>query len=302
MKTLTIRTRISLLVSYQVLERPIRVFSFKMAHDIGEYFDTALALVKAAGNLMMEHVSGCKKFELKSCSIDLVTEVDKKVEETLIHGLSKKYPTHKFIGEESVADGIKCEYTDDPTWIIDPVDGTMNFIHGFPNSSISVGLCINKESVVGIIYNPMLNQLFTAQKGKGAFYNDRQIHVSDIKQLKDALVTFETGTSDAEDRRRVVFQNFQIMVQNAHGVRSLGSAALNMAMVALGGADVNFEFGIHAWDICAGDILVREAGGVCIDPAGGPFDILSRRVLCASTPELAQEVANAIVQFYPERD
>lgn len=273
-----------------------------MAHDIGEYFDTALALVKPAGNLMTEYISGCKKFEVKSCSIDFVTEVDKKVEETLINGLSEKYPTHKFIGEESFADGAKCEFTDDPTWIIDPVDGTMNFIHGFPNSAISIGLCINKESVVGIIYNPMLNQLFTAQKGKGAFYNDRQIHVSDVKRLKDALVTFETGTSDAEERRRVVFENFQIMVQNAHGVRSLGSAALNMSMVALGGADVNFEFGIHAWDICAGDILVREAGGVCIDPAGGPFDILSRRVLCASTPELAQEVANAIVQFYPERD
>lgn len=273
-----------------------------MTHDIGEYFDTALALVKAAGNLMSEHVNGCKKFELKSCAIDLVTEVDKKVEETIINGLSKKYPTHKFIGEESVADGTKCDFTDDPTWIIDPVDGTMNFIHGFPNSAISVGLCINKESVAGIIYNPMLNQLFTAQKGKGAFYNDRQIHVSDIKLLKDALVTFEAGTSNAEEKRQVVFKNFEIMVRNAHGVRCLGSAALNMAMVALGGADVNFEFGIHAWDICAGDILVREAGGVCIDPAGGPLDLLSRRVLCAGTPELAQEVASVIAQLYPERD
>lgn len=273
-----------------------------MSHDVGEYFDTALALVKSAGNLMTEHVSGCKDFELKSCAIDLVTEVDKKVEDTLINGLSKKYPDHKFIGEESVADGANCVLTDEPTWIIDPVDGTMNFVHGFPNSCISVGLCIDKESVVGIIYNPMLNQLFTAQKGKGAFYNGRQIHVSDVKLLKDALVTFEAGTSDDEEKRKVVFKNFEQMVRNAHGVRCLGSAALNMSMVALGGADVNFEFGIHAWDICAGDILVREAGGVCIDPAGGPLDILSRRVLCASSPELAQEVANTIVQLYPERD
>lgn len=273
-----------------------------MSDNIDEYFETALSLVKSAGNLISEHVNGCKAFELKSCDIDLVTEVDKKVEQTLIGALSKKYPTHKFIGEESVAEGFKCVLTDDPTWVIDPVDGTMNFVHGFPHSCISLGLLIKKESVIGIIYNPILNQLFTAQKGKGAFCNDRQIHVSHVKQLKEALVTFEVGTSRDEDKRKVVFENFQRIVSTAHGIRCLGSAALNMAMVAMGAADVNFEFGIHAWDIAAGDVLVREAGGVCIDPAGGPFDVLSRRVLCASSIELAQEVSKTIVQLYLERD
>ncbi|XP_049869204.1 inositol monophosphatase 1 [Pectinophora gossypiella] len=273
-----------------------------MSDEIDEYFDTALALVKSAGNLMTEHVGGCKTFELKSCAIDLVTEVDKNVEKTLIEGLSKKYPSHKFIGEESVADGVKCILTDAPTWIIDPVDGTMNFVHGFPHSCISLGLSINKEVVAGIIYNPLLQQLFTAKKGKGAFLNDRQIHVSKITALKDALVTFEAGTSSDEEKRKVVFENFQRIIKNGHGVRALGSAALNMAMVALGGADANFEFGIHAWDIAAGDILVREAGGVVIDPSGGPLDILSRRVLCASTKDLAEELSKTIVQYYPERD
>lgn len=269
---------------------------------VNEYFAEALLLVKKAGNLITDHVGGCKSFELKSCDIDLVTEVDKNVEDTLISGLKAKFPDHKFIGEETVSSGGKCELTDDPTWIIDPVDGTMNFIHGFPHSCISVGLTINKEAVAGIVYNPLLQQLFTAKKGQGAFYNDRQIHVSSIKELGKALIAFEAGTSRDVEKRDVVFNNFKMVVDNAHGVRCLGSAALNMAMVALGGADANFEFGIHAWDIAAGDILVREAGGVCIDPKGGKLDLLSRRVLCAATPELAQELVASLTQFYPERD
>ncbi|KAM3955572.1 inositol monophosphatase 1 [Aphomia sociella] len=273
-----------------------------MSESIDEYFETALALVKSAGNLIADHVEGCKLFELKSSDIDLVTEIDKKVEETLIQGLTEKYPSHKFIGEESVSNGAKCELTDDPTWVIDPVDGTMNFVHGFPHSCISVGLLINKVGVAGIVYNPILQQLFTAKQGKGAYLNGQQIHVSQVKELSKGLVTFETGTSRDEERCNVMLENFKRIVTKGHGIRSLGSAALNMCMVALGGADANFEFGIHAWDIAAGDVIVREAGGVCIDPAGGPLDVLSRRVLCASTIELANDLSQTIVQFYPERD
>ncbi|XP_061713631.1 inositol monophosphatase 1 [Cydia pomonella] len=269
---------------------------------VDEYFESALSLVKTCGNLIKDHITGCKDFVLKSCDIDLVTEIDKKVEETLVGGLSKLYADHKFIGEEAVSDGAKCELTDAPTWVIDPVDGTMNFVHGFPHSCISLGLLINKEAVAGIVYNPILEQLFTAKKGKGAFYNGRQIHVSQIKELSKALIMTEAGTSRDPERQKVLFENFKMIITKAHGIRTLGSAALNMCMVALGGADLNFEFGIHAWDIAAGDIIVREAGGVCIDPAGGPFDVLSRRVLCASTEELAQEMAKNLCQFYPERD
>ncbi|XP_046959299.1 inositol monophosphatase 1 [Vanessa cardui] len=273
-----------------------------MTDAIDEYFAFALELVKSAGNLITDYTSGCKDFKLKSSDIDLVTEIDKKVEETLISGLSAKFPDHKFIGEESAFEGVKCILTDEPTWIIDPVDGTLNFIHGYPSSCISVGLVINKEAVAGIIYNPIVNQLFTANKGQGAYLNGRQIHVSQVKEVSKALISFEAGTTRDEEKQRIVFENFKMIVTKAHGARTVGSAALNMAMVALGGSDAYFEFGIHAWDIAAGDIIVREAGGVCIDPAGGPLDILSRRVLCASSQELAQELASMLHQYYPERD
>lgn len=273
-----------------------------MNEIINGYFDAALALVQSAGELVKGYSAGCDRYELKSCDIDMVTEIDKKVEEMLVGGLTEQFPSHRFIGEEAVSAGTKCELTDEPTWIIDPVDGTMNFIHGFPHSCISVGLAIDKICVAGIVYNPLLNQLFTAKKGQGAFLNSNPIHVSKETQFSKALITTEAGTSRDGEKQKCVFENYCLILTKAHGIRALGSAALNMCMVALGGADANFEFGIHAWDVAAGDIIVREAGGVCIDPAGGPFDVLSRRVLCASTQELAQEMAENLHQYYPERD
>ncbi|XP_028165499.1 inositol monophosphatase 1 [Ostrinia nubilalis] len=269
---------------------------------VDTYFMVALEIVKSAGKLITEHVKGCKDYKLKSCDIDLVTEVDKAVETTILSKLKEEFPHHAFIGEESVAEGARVVLTDEPTWVLDPIDGTLNFVHGFPHSCISLGLLINKVPEMGIIYNPIMNQLFTALKHQGAYLNDQIIHVSKVKELKGALVAFEAGTSRDADKMKVVRENFDQIISKAQGMRALGSAALNMAMVAMGAADANFEFGIHAWDVAAGTIIVREAGGVVIDPAGGPFDILSRRVLCAGTKELAEELSKTLVQYYPERD
>lgn len=116
--------------------------------------------------------------ETKSGEIDLVTETDQQIEKLLIDSLSKQFPDHKFIGEESVAEGSQCSLTNCPTWIIDPIDGTMNFVHSFPHSCISIALFVNQKPSIGIIYNPVLNQLFTARKGKGAFLNGERITVS----------------------------------------------------------------------------------------------------------------------------
>ncbi|KAF7385697.1 hypothetical protein HZH66_011539 [Vespula vulgaris] len=270
--------------------------------DIEEYYVEILRLVKEAGSIVREKIYQCKNAMTKSCDVDLVTEWDQKVEKLLIDGISSKFPDHKFIGEETTSLGKKAELTDAPTWIIDPIDGTMNFVHGLPHTCISVGLHIGKVAEIGVVYNPILEQLFTACKGKGAFLNGAPIRVSGQKELRKALIMVEMGTSRDPEKMKVVFQNVNILIPQIHGMRALGSAALNMCMVALGGADICFEYGIHAWDIAAGDLIVREAGGVCIDPAGGPFDVMSRRVLCASSMELAQELCKQLVQYYPERD
>ncbi|XP_072763921.1 inositol monophosphatase 1 [Anoplolepis gracilipes] len=269
---------------------------------IDECYIEVLRLVKQAGSIINEKIYQPKEVVTKSSEIDLVTEWDQKVEKLLINGISSKYPDHKFIGEESTAMGQKVELTNAPTWIIDPIDGTMNFVHGLPHTCISVALLINKTAEIGIVYNPILDQLFTARKGQGAFLNGAPIHVSDKKELRNSLLMLETGTSRDPEQLEAILQNINKLITRVHGIRTLGSAALNICMVALGGADIYFEFGIHAWDFAAGELIVREAGGVSIDPAGGPLDVLSRRALCASSMELAQELSKLITQYYPERD
>ncbi|KMZ00957.1 uncharacterized protein Dsimw501_GD12132 [Drosophila simulans] len=274
----------------------------KMSHsvDVEKCLEVASNLVSEAGRLIARNNEQRQDFVCKSNDIDLVTQTDKDVEQLLMDGIRRHFPEHKFIGEEesSGEEGVK-KLTDEPTWIIDPVDGTMNFVHAFPHSCISVGLKVNKVTELGLVYNPILEQRFTARRGHGAFYNGRRIHVSGQKELGKALVTSEFGTTRDEAKMKVVHENFEKMAKKAHGLRVLGSAALNMSMVALGAADANYEFGIHAWDVCAGDLIVREAGGVVIDPAGGEFDIMSRRVLAAATPELAQEISKVLTQFNP---
>ncbi|XP_077302530.1 inositol monophosphatase 1 isoform X2 [Arctopsyche grandis] len=269
---------------------------------LDEYYDYVFSIVQRCGEISKSTNLEDMDVEFKSCDVDLVTAVDQLVEKTLITEITKKYPEHKFIGEETVSGGGECVLTDEPTWIIDPIDGTMNFVHGFPHYGISVALFMNKEPKIAFVYNPRLGQMFTARKGKGAFLNEQQIFVSKETSMSKALVMSEAGTSRDPDKLKVVFENLINLIPKIHGLRTLGCAALNMCMVALGGADVNYEFGIHAWDIAAGQLLVQEAGGVCIDPSGGSFDVLSRRVLCASTMTLALEIASNLSQYYPPRD
>ncbi|KAJ8668713.1 hypothetical protein QAD02_010376 [Eretmocerus hayati] len=271
--------------------------------EIDQYYELVLALVKQGGQLIRENISKQKTIVTKSSEVDLVTETDQMVERLLIDGISAKYPDHRFVGEEGTSEMKKrVELTDAPTWIIDPVDGTMNFVHTMPHTCISIGLYVNKKPEIGIVYNPVLEQFFSARRGKGAFYNGAPIKVSGEKSLSKALMMMETGTSREPEKMRIVMENLRILVPRVHGTRALGSCALNMCMVAMGAADLMYEFGIHVWDVAAADLIVREAGGVCIDPAGGDFDPLSRRVLCASSAELAKESSKLFVQYYPERD
>ncbi|XP_060535188.1 inositol monophosphatase 1 [Cylas formicarius] len=271
-------------------------------YNIDKFYEVVLDATKTAGKLINDRIKQEKTIETKSSNIDFVTETDQEVEKLLIDTLTKHFPDHQFIGEETISSGAQCNLTDAPTWIIDPVDGTLNFVHSFPHSCISIALFIEKKPQIGIIYNPMFDQLFTARRGKGAFYNGVKIHVSNVNKLSDALLMMEFGTSRDPERRKVILENQEKLMPQVHGLRALGSAALDMAMVALGGADAYFEFGIHIWDIAAGELIVTEAGGVVIDPAGGEVDRLSCRVLAASTRELAEELVGQLTQFYPKRD
>ena len=196
---------------------------------------------------------------------DFVTTADKKAEEVLVAGLTKARPRFGFLLEE----GGKIEGADTSNrWIIDPLDGTTNFLHGIPHFSISIALERDGEPVAGVIYEPITDQMFWAEKGQGAYLNGRRIRVSARRRLEESL--FATGIPFAgkQDHDRFLSQLKAVMAVSA-GVRRFGSAALDLAYVAAGRYEGFWEFGLHPWDIAAGIVLVREAGGFGTDIGGG---------------------------------
>lgn len=146
-----------------------------------------------------------------------MTETDQQVEKLLMDGIRAKYPDHEFIGEEETSEGKQAILTNAPTWIIDPIDGTMNFVHSFPHSAISIALKINKITELGIVYNPVLGQKFTARRGKGAFYNGKPIHVSKERDLTKALVMVEFGTNREGEKVKVIMENLNNLIRKVHG-------------------------------------------------------------------------------------
>ncbi|KAI4875676.1 hypothetical protein NFI96_005095 [Prochilodus magdalenae] len=239
----------------------------------------------------------------KSSPVDLVTETDQKVEELIISSLKKKFPTHSFIGEESVAAGAPSVLTDSPTWIIDPIDGTTNFVHRFPFVSVSIGFTVNKQIEFGIVYSCLEDKMYTARRGKGAFCNGVPIKVSGQQDITKSLVLTEMGFKKDPEHFRTMMANMEsILSIPVHGIRAPGSAAVNMCLVASGAADAYYHMGIHCWDMAGGAAIVAEAGGVVVDITGGPFDLMSRRLIAASSRGIAECIAGKIQQFSCGRD
>ena len=168
-----------------------------------------------------------------------------KVEQHLIRGLQQKFPDHRFIGEENVSnDGLIKEYTNAPTWIIDPIDGTMNFIHSNPLVCTSIGLTINKKLVAGIVNCPMIGKMYTAIKGKGAMLNGETVlKVSGVKDISKAMMIMELPVGANQEKKSVAMANLSHMMDTAHAVRCPGPAALDIAWVGAGAADCYFHFG-----------------------------------------------------------
>lgn len=269
--------------------------------DIEEFFNVAMELAKNAGKVVRSAFSEKKNINTKLTGQDLVTETDQAVEKMLISSLKERFPTHSFIGEESVSAGKKCELTDNPTWIIDPIDGTNNFVHGNPCIAISIGLAVKKELLIGIVYNPIQERLYSAKKGQGAYCNNEEVTVSGQTELENALIYSEFGAHRDPEKLEIKFGNMYNIIMNGHGIRAQGSAALDMCGIACGEADAYVEYGIHVWDIAAGILIACEAGGIIMDPdTGGKVDLMSRRILCASSRSLANQLKNQVTpQSFP---
>ncbi|EMP42296.1 Inositol monophosphatase 1, partial [Chelonia mydas] len=203
---------------------------------------------------------------VKSSPADLVTVTDQKVEKMIISSIKEKYPSHSFIGEESVAAGEGSTLTDNPTWIIDPIDGTTNFVHRFPFVAVSIGFVVNKKIEFGVVYSCVEDKMYTGRKGKGAFCNGQKLQVSGQEDITKSLLVTEMGSNREPETLKIVLSNMERLLSiPVHGIRAVGTAAVNMCLVATGGADAYYEMGIHCWDMAGAGIIITEAGGVLLD-------------------------------------
>ncbi|XP_041674103.1 proteoglycan 4 [Drosophila eugracilis] len=269
--------------------------------DLDNLFLLACREVKKVGAITLASNEKKQEYTTKQHNKDLVTSTDNIVEEAFIKAISNRFPEHNFIAEERVSKSETgmVTLTDEPTWIIDPIDGTMNYVHNFPYYCISVAYLVNQQTQFGIIYNPPMKNMYTAQLGKGAQMNGEMIRTTGQTDLSEALVVQEYSSAGNEARDQVAMGNAQRLLKSTHALRSIGSSAMGLAMVASGVADAYYNFGLHVWDMAAGVLIVTEAGGVAIDPAGIELDIMSRRCLAASTEHLALELGSHLEQNYP---
>jgi myo-inositol-1(or 4)-monophosphatase len=245
-----------------------------MASDY-EFVGRAGEIAREGGALLMEYFTRNVAIEYKG-DADLVTVADRKSEQLLVERLHNEWPQHDILGEEGTLTSSGSEYR----WYVDPLDGTTNFAHGYPVFCVSMGLEYRRELIAGVIYDPTRNELFAAERGKGATLNGRPIHVSQTAKLVESILG--TGFPSHKRHKNPNIQFYHQLTLRSHGVRRAGSAALDLASVASGRYDGFWEFNLNSWDTAAGIVLVREAGGVVTDFSGGPFDISSREVLASN--------------------
>jgi len=250
----------------------------------------AVRAARAAGNIILRATDNVADLTIETKRRnDYVSEVDRQAEYTIIDTIRRAYPDHGILGEETGASGNESpEYR----WIIDPLDGTTNFLHNVPQYAVSIALERNGRLELGVIFNPVNQELFTAERGGGAFLNNRRIRVAGLRNLEGALLGTGFPFRPEQDIDRYL-STFKALHGPLAGIRRAGSAALDMAYVAAGRYDGYWEFNLHPWDIAAGVLLVREAGGMVIDFAGDD-DVLRTGNVIAANPKLTHAMHRAI--------
>lgn len=239
--------------------------------------DFAVELAKEAGQILMDHFERRLAVESKSSEIDLVTEADVASEKLIVEAVRERYPGHSILSEEGLGEEQAGEFL----WLIDPLDGTTNYAHGYPVFCVSIALQREEETVLGVTYDPVRDELFCAERDQGAYCNGRRLSVSDTDSLRRSLLAtgFAYTRASIEDNNVAEFGRIMPQVQ---GVRRGGSAALDMAYVAAGRLDGYWEFHLSPWDWAAGDLFVREAGGRTSDVSGQPWRLKSSNMVATN--------------------
>ncbi|KAJ7651616.1 hypothetical protein DFH06DRAFT_1207520 [Mycena polygramma] len=279
--------------------------------DLESILEFTVALARTAGELILEgseaiqSVTASKDVNEKKNSVDLVTEYDVRVEELVKKEIAQKYPDFKFIGEESYSAGSRPPLTDEPTFCVDPIDGTTNFVHGFPFVCISLGLIYKRRPILGVIFNPFLDHLYTGITGQSSYLikaNGKALKLplssppKPLASLSQALIAVEWGSDRGEKTITSKGGSFGRLAGNpeqdvkggkmAHSLRSVGSAALNFAMVAQGGLDLYWEVGCWPWDVCAGIVIAEGAGGIVT----GSHDVFSATSSSESFGDVTEDI------------
>ena len=241
-----------------------------------EFLEVAMDVAASAGKLLRDGIDKITWVKHKG-EINLVTEMDIKSEELIKDTIQRAYPDHQILAEESDIPKKDAAFR----WIIDPLDGTMNYAHGYPIFCVSVALEIEGMVEIGAVYDPMRDELFTGRRGGGAVMNGKPITVSQTSQLNDSLLatgfSYDIRTSEANN-----IDNWNAMIVRAQAVRRAGSAALDLCYTAMGRFDGFWELKLHPWDVAAGALIVQEAGGTVTHLGGEPFSIYSQEILASN--------------------
>lgn len=251
----------------------------------------SIEIAKQAGEIIREGFGNNLSIDFKTDEANLVTNIDKASEKLIKDFIRKEYPTHSIIAEESGTSKNSSEYT----WVIDPLDGTTNFAHGLPIFSVSIGLQKNGETILGVIYDVMRDVIYSAEKGAGTFENSERVYVNKNSILSQSLLV--TGFAyNREDEYKAAVKIFSNMLTASRGVRRLGSAAIDFCYVANGVFEGFWEANLSPWDVCAGLIIVEEAGGKTSDFHGNKVKIDSDSFL-ATNGKVHSKILNILTKY-----
>lgn len=255
------------------------------------FLETAVEIAREAGALLANFFERRVPFETKG-EFDLVTEADRASEKLVVERLRSYFPAHNIMAEEGGGHQSASEYR----WFVDPLDGTTNFAHSFPVFNVTLGLERAGELIAGVVYDPVKQEMFTAERGAGAYLNHRRIHVSGVKDVSNSLAS--TGFPSRKRHHNVNIHFYYQLAMLSHGVRRTGSAALDLAYVACGRLDFFWEFGLKPWDMAAGCLLVEEAGGRVSEMKGGAHSVTASDHLLADNGALHDEILQDFARIF----
>lgn len=251
----------------------------------------ALRAARAAAAIIRSAWERARTVEYKG-PVDLVTATDREAEAAIVAVVRSAFPDHRIVAEESSHKEFERPRPGTPAWYVDPLDGTVNFVHRVPHFAVSIAFALGEEVQLGLVVDPMRNEEFLAERGRGATRNGQRVAVSSVDQLGQALL----ATGFPYDRRThaaYYLRFFRAFVERAQDVRRFGSAALDLCWVACGRYDGFWEWRLHPWDVAAGSLIVREAGGLVSDFSGHPLDLFGEQILAAN-PHLHQPMLTVL--------